>query len=300
MMKRIKNIDDVDLMDDVFMNLVASDPDVGEDFCRILLSVLLQRKIGKVSVHAQRYIHGSGIGMRGVRLDVEVMESDPGDDTRAVNVYDIEPHTQNEGHFERSLRFRQAKIDSRYMKTGDKDFSLLPDLYVIFISDFDVFGNDYMLYTIHNKCEEIPDLDYGDGLTFLYFYTKGQKGGSDSIRNMLKYLQNSRNNSAVDDATKEVDRYVTNVRRDPEIRGNYMTLGDRIDWEKKLSREEGFELHLISGICKKIKRGKSVSEIAEDLDEDEATVSTIYEMALKFAPDYDPEEIQMALHPEED
>ena len=58
---------------------------------------------------------------------------------------------------------------------------------------------------------------------------------------MLKYMQDSKESSAVDDATKELDKYVSNVRRNPEVRGNYMTFGDRIDWEKKLSREEGRE-----------------------------------------------------------
>ena len=52
----------------------ASDPDVGEDFCRTLLSVLLQRKIGRVKVTSQCVLPGTGLGLRGVRLDVEVKE----------------------------------------------------------------------------------------------------------------------------------------------------------------------------------------------------------------------------------
>ena len=106
------------------------------------------------------------------------------------------------------------------------------------------------------------------------------KGGSDSVRNMLKYIQNSKAASVVDEATKELDEYVGNVRRDPEIRGDYMTFGDRIDWEKKMSLEEGIEQGLKQGIEKgklemiagMLSNGKTVEEIAEFCGIDPALV----------------------------
>lgn len=84
---------------------------------------------------------------------------------------------------------------------------------------------------------------------------------------MLKYMQDSKESSAVDDATKELDKYVSNVRRNPEVRGNYMTFGDRIDWEKELSRKEGREEGREEGhvdvIEDMLKNGKTVEMIAE-------------------------------------
>ena len=267
----MKSIDDADLMDDVFMNLVASDPDVGKDVCRTLLSVLLQKKIDNVRIHAQRMIPGSGDKMRGIRLDVQIDELVSKRDQKIVNMYDVEPHNRWEKSFERMLRFRQAKIDSINMTAGDNDFSHLPNLYIILITEFDVWGKDHMVYTIRNKCDEVPELDYNDGLKFLYFNTKGKKGGSESIRNMLKYMQDSKESSAVDDATRELDKYVSNVRQNPEVRGNYMTFGDRIDWEKEMSRKEGLEEGREEGreeghvdvIEDMLKNGKTVEMIAE-------------------------------------
>lgn len=96
-----------------------------------------------------------------------------------------------------------------------------------------------------------------------YIALKGKKGGSESIRNMLKYMQDSKESSAVDDATKELDKYVSNVRRNPEVRGNYMTFGDRIDWEKELSRKEGREEGHVDVIEDMLKNGKTVEMIAE-------------------------------------
>lgn len=44
-------------------------------------------------------------------------------------------------------------------------------------------------------------------------------------------------------------------------------------------------------ICKKMKKGNTVSEIADILELDEATVQTIYDIAADSAPEYDEEQI---------
>ncbi len=287
----MKTIDEANLIDDVFMNLVASDPDKGEEFCKTLLSVLLQKDIGSVKVLVQRVIPGLGDGMRGVRLDVEVTEADINNPKLTANVYDIEPHTRKESDLFRMMRFRQAKIDSRYMKSGDNDFRHLPDLYMILITNYDPFGENYMLYTLGVGCKEIPELKCEDGLKYLYFNTKGRKGGSNAIRNMLEYMQNSTETPVVDSATKEIDKIVNNVRRDPEMRGKYMTFGDKIDIEKKISFEEGQDRLLINLVCRKLSKNRSVTEIADDLDMDEAEIVRICEVAEKYAPEYNQDAI---------
>lgn len=64
---------------------------------------------------------------------------------------------------------------------------------------------------------------------FIYFYTKGQKGGSQAIKNMPTYIQNSDSKNAVDDATRMMDSYVEKVKNLPEVEAGFMTLGDWID-----------------------------------------------------------------------
>ena len=181
-------------------------------------------------MHAQRYFPGSTSDKRGVRLDVEVEEI--GENKRMVRVYDVEPHHADKtDDYPRMMRFRQAKIDSGKMEKGDDEYKHLPDLYVILISDFDLFGKDYMVYTFKHRCVELPEIPYEDGVNILYFNTLGTKGGSQSIRNMLNYLQRSEVSSVVDNATAEIDGYVQDVRSNPEAEGNYMTMGDIIDRE---------------------------------------------------------------------
>lgn len=51
----------------------------------------------------------------------------------------------------------------------------------------------------------------------------------------------------------------------------------------------------ISAICKKLQKGKSLAEIAEDLEEDVIDISPIYEASNHFAPDYDVDLIYAAV-----
>ena len=56
-------------------------------------------------------------------------------------------------------------------------------------------------------------------------------------------------------------------------------------------RQKGKDLTLIKQICKKLSKGKSVSVIADEIEEDEAFVDEICAIAEKYAPDYDEEKI---------
>ncbi|RKI91320.1 hypothetical protein D7V94_10490 [Parablautia intestinalis] len=230
-----KTLQELDLIDNFLSNAIASNQELSGPFYRLLLSVLLEKELKEVRVLAQQIIPAATPELRGIRMDVEVTEYDEG---TVTNLYDIEPHLKDGLHLPRHNRYYQAKIDGRYIKRGMKDFSKIPNLYVITITNYDLFGKDYMMYTVHNKCEEIPDMEYDDGLKFLYFYTKGKKGGSQAIKNMLTYIQNSESKNAVDEATKKIDFYVSRVKNLPEVEAGYMTLGDWIDSIKEDMAEE--------------------------------------------------------------
>ena len=58
--------------------------------------------------------------------------------------------------------------------------------------------------------------------------------------------------------------------------------------------EEGQKRHLVECICKKLRKGKDINTIAEELEEEISVIEKIYMTAQKFAPDYDVEEILKA------
>lgn len=183
---------------------------------------------------AQRAIPAVSPERRGIRMDVEVEElSEPfGNEIPVLNIYDIEPHKQDAQFMPKRNRFYQAKIDSRYMKSGETDFEKLPNLYVITITNYDPFGEGYMMYTVQNSCKELPEMEYGDGLKFIYFNTKGTKGGNEEIRNLLNYIQVSKECSVTDDTTRELHRYVSRVKIQPEVRMEYMKFDEIIAYER--------------------------------------------------------------------
>lgn len=141
--------------------------------------------------------------------------------------------------YPRHNRFYQAKIDNRLMKRGENDFGKLPNLYIISITNYDIFGYDYMMYTVHNKCEEVPELEYKDGLCFFYFNTSGTKGGSPEIKAMLNYIQNSTDKNVTDDATRKLHQYVEDVKILPEVRREYMTFEEYVQYRERDARMEG-------------------------------------------------------------
>lgn len=59
-------------------------------------------------------------------------------------------------------------------------------------------------------------------------------------------------------------------------------------------REKGMERQKIELLCKKLRRAKSVEQIAEEREEDIGMIQGLCEAAASFAPDYDTEKIYEA------
>ncbi len=78
-----------------------------------------------------------------------------------------------------------------------------------------------------------------------------------------------------------------------------MTLEMEIRYARNVAREEGYAEgdtgRLVSLICKKLKKGMSVAQIADAVEEDEARVQAIVDVAQKYAPDYDVDKIVQEL-----
>ena len=57
---------------------------------------------------------------------------------------------------------------------------------------------------------------------------------------------------------------------------------------RKIGIGLGMEKHLITQVCKKLRKGKNAATIAMELDEDDSSkIEKICEAAKDFAPDYD-------------
>ena len=221
--------EELDVMSDFLNNSLANNQDFGTDYCRLMIKNLIGLDAKNIKVESQKFFGPTDPNKRGIRLDVEVREYIDNPET-IVNIFDIEPHRQNDiDNPPKKLRFYQSKIDSPTLKSGEKNYNSLPNLYILFITNYDPFGEDYMLYTVKNTCVELPQMCYDDGVVKYYFNTSGAKGGSKELKEFLTYIENSVDENISNDEIRQLHQYVQSVKHSESERNGYMTWGDKID-----------------------------------------------------------------------
>ena len=223
-----RKLEELNLLDDFLFNAMLAYPDTGEAFIRKLLETLFDRKFPHLKIRAQESFAGVNTDLRGARLDVYIEEDGSvqinGDEIPTV--YDVEPdHNHKSAEikaFPKRARFYHAMIDRRSLKAGE-DFGKMKKVYVIFICDYDPFGYDRVLYTIKNRCLEEPTMPYEDDAETWVLYTRGKKGNiSESLRQLLSYMENTNQNNAINEDLRDIQQMVDQVKRDGEVSLRYM------------------------------------------------------------------------------
>ncbi len=223
-----RKLEELNLLDDFLFNAMLAYPDTGEAFIRKLLETLFDRKFPHLKIRAQESFAGSNTDLRGARLDVYIEEDGSvqinGDEIPTI--YDVEPDHNHKTveikAFPKRARFYHAMIDRRSLKAGEH-FGKMKKVYVIFICDYDPFGYDRALYTIKNRCLEEPELPYEDDAETWVLYTRGKKGNiSESLRQLLSYMENTNQNNAINEDLRDIQQMVDQVKRDGEVSLRYM------------------------------------------------------------------------------
>lgn len=220
----------------------------------------------------------------------------------------------------RRMRFYHAKITARSLSAG-ADYDELKNVIIIMIMPYDPFGLKRMIYTVKNRCVEVPEMEYEDGAETVFLYTGGTQGvPNEGLQQLLHYMENTTYENAVNKDLHEIHRMVEAVKNDPEVIARNMIgylkrqeeinrtrkevdqIREELDRTRKelnqtseRSREEGKtagDLHRLTvQICKKMKMGQPLEKIAEDLVEETAVIEPIYNIAEKFAPEYNPDQV---------
>ncbi|MEY8522855.1 hypothetical protein AALA90_07500 [Lachnospiraceae bacterium 38-10] len=294
-----RKLQEMNLLDDFLFGTVVTYPEIGERFVKSLLKTVFGREFRHLSVTAQKVFYGADSDLHGARLDVYMEPEIEEDSERRATVYDMEPDRKgdraNIKALPRRMRFYHAKIAARSLDVG-ADYDKLKNVVIIMIMPYDPFGLKRMVYTIENRCVEVPEMPYEDGASTLFLYTRGTEGEPDrALGELLRYMENSTYENAVNKELHEIHRMVETVKRDPEVSAKYMLRHLRYMEElNKIKAEglaEGKMKERISLVSKKLKRGKTLEQIAEELEEEVSAVEPIYNAAKKFAPEYDPEAV---------
>ena len=221
-----KKLEELNLIDDFLFNKMVSHPDFGEEFSRELLNVIFAKRFGKLKVVPQKIYYGSDTNKHGARLDVYLEEETGQDESKGeATIFDVEPESVNKDEdletLARRIRFYHSKIDAGSMKSG-MDYRTLKDVIVIMIMTVDPLKADRMVYTIENKCKELPDLPYDDGAKTIFLYTRGIEGNPPKeLQDFLAYMEDSCEENAKNDTLKRIHKMVNIVKQDEEVSLEY-------------------------------------------------------------------------------
>ena len=230
-----RKLQELNLLDDSFFNIMLNYPEIGEEFSRQILKIIFRRNFGKLKVVAQKVYYGADTDKHGARLDVYLEEEET--DSALLNastIFDVEPNLLDDAELVESLpkrvRFYHAKIDSQSLKSGES-YRVLKNVIVIMITPYDPFGLDRMVYTIRSKCEEETDMDYDDGARTIFLYTKGTKGNPpEELRQFLHYMEHTAPENATNDDLRHIQNMVETVKKSEEVSTAYMKIFEREEY----------------------------------------------------------------------
>lgn len=264
-----KSLEELDMMDAFLFEAATEDVENAKKIAKIIIERATGHKVKNLIVETQKQLKGINVDKRGIRMDIYTTERDKEENgSRTLRVYDIEPNNYYEKDIPRRNRFYQSLIDSKLLPT-DAPFENLPDVITIWILPYDPFGEKRMLYTVKNCVVENPQIVYNDGILKIYLNTKGIRGGSKELKDLLTYMENSNEENAVDKDLLEIQEIVGNVKSNRELRGRYMGIYGVIDYERRDSYIAGEKEGLIRGVintCKSfdIPRDKAKEELVKN------------------------------------
>ena len=239
-----KSLKDLNMIDNFMWAEATEDPENAKIISEIIIRRVLGIEVHNVIIEAEKQYHGLIPNGRGIRLDLQVTEKEG---QRIVRVYDIEPNTYAETELAKRSRYYQSISDAKNLGSR-KGFHLLPEYFSIWILLNDPFGDDRMVYTVKNMVVENPDLVYNDGVTKVFLYTGGTKGGSAELRALLNFMEQSTMDNATDSDLCKIQEILNNIKSSEEVGERYMTWEEMMEYEKRDSYEAGKEDGLKAGM----------------------------------------------------
>ncbi|MDO4921619.1 MAG: Rpn family recombination-promoting nuclease/putative transposase [Phascolarctobacterium sp.] len=242
--------------------------------CKRLIEELLNIKIAKLSYPLAEQTIETGVDSRGIRLDIIVADENHTHYNLEMQVENRKSQDTGEPLLPKRTRYYQSSLDMDLLSKG-QNFDKLNATYIIFICAFDLFGEGRYTYTFKSKCQESPGLELANGATVMIINSLGTKGNiSPRAKSFLEYV----NDRIVRDAfTQEIADEVTRVKRNSEVRRQYMLLEMRLHDERMAGRAEGRaegrEEGMLAG------REEKAREIALEMLKDKYALAQIFKLS---------------------
>ena len=230
-MGRKKQLKELTIKDNFMFGAVMMD----EGNCKGLLERVLQIPIDRVEISKEKSIvyHPE---YKGVRLDVYVKDEKQ---TR----YNVEMQVEKKPALGKRSRYYQSQMDMEMLLSGG-DYAELPNTYVIFICDFDPFGEGKYRYTLRMKCEESAEVKFVDGRTIVFLNTHGKNESEvpKELVTLLNYIREDVEGSERefhDSYVERLQKFIREVKADREMEERFMIFEEMLKDERAEGRVEG-------------------------------------------------------------
>ena len=272
-MRRHIDFDKIGITDDVMFCTVLSNSEDYREFLQRILGI----EIEEIVVVGTQVSMKSNFHAKGVRLDVYAKD-------KKGNAYDIEMQTTKMRELPLRSRYYHSEMDSYQIAAGEK-YGNLKHSIVIFVCNFDLFAKNRSVYTFESICREDTEIHLQDKRKTIFININGSREGvPKELAHLLDYLKTK---TPTDGFTERLEQRVVEIRRDTEWRDDYMTLEMKMDEKYEQGREQGLKEGITKGIelgigqglrvqiQKKLNKGKSISQIADECEESEDTIRKI-------------------------
>ena len=226
-----KTLQDLTIKDDFMFGAVMAE----EENCRGLLERVTGLSIGRVEISRERSL-AYRPEYRGIRLDVYVKDEK---NTR----YNVEMQMVRKAALEKRARYYRSQMDMDLLLAGES-YENLPDTYVIFICDFDLFGAGRYRYTFENCCLEDLNQKLKDGCRFIFLNTHGKNREEvpGELVSFLEFVRADLKESArdfQDEFVKQLQETIWKIKASRDMEERFMTLEELLRDTEKEAKAEG-------------------------------------------------------------
>lgn len=256
---------------------VMSDPEI----CRRVLELALGIPISEVHIQTEKTMayHSE---YHGVRLDVYAADADR---TR----FNVEMQVTLQRFLPKRSRYYHDQIDMDALLTGDS-YETLPDTYVIFICDFDPFGEGLYRYSTRTFCEETRK-PVNDGIETVYLNVHGKNRNSipDELLRFLDYVKDTGRTetiSTTDPFVRHLQNTIDAIKQNRSMEERYMLLEEMMRNEKQEGIQQGSQQMLIQCLVDFLEAKFSVSDTMVKKIESETDICKLqawFQLSLKVS-----------------
>lgn len=221
---------DLTIRDAFMFAAVMSDPEI----CRRVIELALGIPISEVHIQTEKTMayHSE---YHGVRLDVYAADVNR---TR----FNVEMQVTLQKFLPKRSRYYHDQIDMDALLTGNS-YENLPDTYVIFICDFDPFGDGLYRYSTRTVCTETGKY-VNDGVETVYLNAHGQNR-SDIPEELLQFLDYVKDTgrtgtvSTTDPFVRHLQVTIDTIKQNRSMEERYMLLEEMMRNEKQEGKQQG-------------------------------------------------------------